>query len=359
MRIFILDETLSDIFIINRSKSFIWTERYLSHGDFELLVPVTLENLEFLLIDYYVQIIDTDLGMIIEDMEITSNAENENMLKLSGRSLESLLERRIIWNQTILTGSLQNGIERILNENIINPTDPNRKIDNFIFQASTDPDVTNLTVDMQVDGATVAGAIGGLCETNNLGYKIEINKNKQFVFSLYAGKDRSYDQVTNPYVIFSPTFNNLLDTRYLKSTKLLKTVARVAGEGQGAERKKTTVELDGVWTGLNRREIFVDARHISSYTDDGELGNTEYFKLLNQRGLEALAEYSTTEVFEGSVDPSRTFTYGKDFFLGDIVQIENEYGMVTRSRVTELIRSVNETGTMVYPTFSKIEEEEE
>ncbi len=55
---------------------------------------------------------------------------------------------------------------------------------------------------------------------------------KQFVFELYAGFDRSYDQTENPYVIFSPKFENIINSNYIESKASLKTVTLVGGEGE-------------------------------------------------------------------------------------------------------------------------------
>ena len=59
--------------------------------------------------------------MVIEELEIESDPEISPTLIVKGRSLESVLDRRIIWGQIILDGNLQTEIERILDENIINP----------------------------------------------------------------------------------------------------------------------------------------------------------------------------------------------------------------------------------------------
>lgn len=66
----------------------------------------------------------------------------------------------------------------------------------------------------------------------NVGFRIKLSDDNKFVFKLYAGADRSYDQFTNPYVIFSPKFENVINTNYLESKKTLKTVTLVAGEGR-------------------------------------------------------------------------------------------------------------------------------
>lgn len=270
--------------------------------------------------------------------------------------MESILERRIIWKQTILSGNFQNGIKKLLDENIINPSDASRKVERLIFEASTDPAITGLTVDAQFTGDNLYDAIKKLCDSKNIGFRIKLSDDNKFVFKLYAGADRSYDQFTNPYVIFSPKFENVINTNYLESKKTLKTVTLVAGEGEGADRKTTTVACSsGAGTGLNRRELYTDARDVSSTVDNETLTDAEYKAQLSQRGLENLAENIATKSFEGKVETTRMYRYGEDFFLGDMVQIVNEYGIEGKARVTEFIRSQSKEGLDSYPTFVTVE----
>ena len=57
----------------------------------------------------------------------------------------------------------------------------------------------------------------------------------------------------------------------------------------------------GVGTGLNRRELYTDARDVSSTVDNETLTDAEYNAQLSQRGLENLAENIATKSFEGKV----------------------------------------------------------
>ena len=91
----------------------------------------------------------------------------------------------------------------MLNENVISPSDSNRKISNFIFKESTDSAITKLKLEAQYTGDNLYDVIQKICEEQGIGFKITLNDKKQFVFELYAGFDRSYDQTENPYVIFS------------------------------------------------------------------------------------------------------------------------------------------------------------
>lgn len=347
----ILNKDLIDIDILDTYESMIWTDRYSRCGDFEFYIPANRRTLDLLREDYYIWHRDSEHVMIIEDRMINTDVEEGNFITVTGRSLESILDRRIIWQQTILTGNLQNGIQKLLNENIISPTDPDRKIDNFIFEASTDPNITSLTVNAQFTGDNLYDAIVSLCETNEIGFKVILSDDNKFVFKLYAGQDRSYDQIQNPYVVFSPGFDNLLNTNYVESKKNLKTVTLVAGEGEGLERRTTTV---GGGTGLDRRELFTDARDIRSETSEGDLTDAEYLAQLEERGIEKLSEHQISQVFDGQTENLIMFKYGVDYFMGDIIQLENEYGLISKSRVTELIRSHNSEGVNIYPTFTNM-----
>lgn len=85
-----------------------------------------------------------------------------------------------------------------------------------------------------------------------------------------------------------------------------------------------------------------------------KLSNDEYINQLRQRGKENLSEYSHTVSFEGEAETSQMFEYGTDFFIGDVVQVANEYGHEARARVIEIVTSESEDGRTVYPTFSTI-----
>lgn len=356
MEIFVLNTNFKSVAIVDTFKSMIWTDRYDSYGDFEMYLTINSDILKHLKEDYYLWLKDSEHCMIIEDLVIDSDIEDGNHLIVTGRSLESILERRIIWGQKVLTGNLQDAIETLLNESIISPSITDRKIDNFIFEPSTDPRITELTVDAQFTGDDLYVVIKKLCQSNNLGFKIVLNDNNQFVFSLYAGVDRSYNQNVNPYVVFSPDFENIINSNYFTSKANLKNVTLVAGEGEGASRKTTIV---GSGSGLNRRELFTDARDISSNVDGGTLTNEQYIAKLKARGIENLSGYTAKTAFEGEVEATRLFKYGEDFFIGDIVQIANEYGHEGRAYISELIISQSEDGVSIYPTFQTIQEEGE
>lgn len=351
MDITVLDTNFNPVAIVDTYESFIWTDRYYKYGDFELYTAVDSQIVDIMQLDRYLKIDGSEHMMIIEKDLIESDPEEGNRITVSGRSLESILDRRIVWGQRILDGNLQNAIKTLITEAIISPSISDRKISNFIFEDSTDPAVTNLTIRAQYTGDNLYDVIQAICEDANLGFKVTLNDSNQFVFKLYAGTDRSYNQSTVPFVIFSDRFDNLINSNFVKNRAPLKNVTLIGGEGEGSERRYTTV---GSASGLSRRELFTDARDISSKTDDATLSDAEYNAQLQQRGREKLTENVEIVYMDGEVDTSM-YQYGVDYFNGDIVQLRDAYGNENSARILEMITSEDKDKISVYPTFEKAE----
>lgn len=97
MDLYVLNTEFDTVAIIDDYESFNWTDRYNEAGDFELVLLVTTELLTVIQTDYYLYFQMSDHLMIIESLEIKTDDEKGNRFVVSGRSLESLLDRRVIW----------------------------------------------------------------------------------------------------------------------------------------------------------------------------------------------------------------------------------------------------------------------
>ena len=352
MTIYVLDYSQT-VYAIDTYISVIWTTRYFSDGDFELTVTPTAEVINALQIGRFL-VRDKDISgsstfknvMRIENIELKTDAESGNVLAVTGKSISSIVSQRVVLSQTSLRGKLTEAINLLLIENIMLPKNTDRTIQNFRYERNT---AISTTVDTQVTGDSLGAWLSTIAEKYGFGWDIRLDGG-ELVFYLYQGTDRSYGQSTNPYVVFSPDFQNLLNTDYQYLTGEYKNVAVVAGEGEGAARAKTVV---GTGTGLNRFEQWVDARDISS--NDGTVTAAEYTALLQARGIEALTEHINNELFDGDVDATTQYVINRDFFIGDIVQIDTQYGITARTRILEVIESEDASGTRVIPTFGAME----
>ncbi len=348
---YILDKNFKKIDLIDDFVSFIWTKRYNRTGDFELYVPATAEAFQSLKEDNYVYREDDDMLCVIEKVELTTDNENGDYITVAGRSVESILSRRIVWQQTNYNGTAENFIYKILNENVISPKIENRKIANFFIK-----DIKNFKekISIQTTGDNVLAIIENVCEQFNYGYKITLTDYKDtsntLVFELYKGKDHT-SSGEKPFVVFSPNFDNLRSSYYSFDKSNFKTSFLVAGEGEGLNRK--TVMIGNDISGLQRREEYIDARDVSS--NDGTISESEYKKLLVQRGSEKTNEFLASEKFESEIEVTKPYKYKKDFNIGDVVQIQNEYGITATPRIVEIIECEDQNGYTCVPTFEKQE----
>lgn len=355
MDLTILQPDFTVVNIFDVYKSLIWTERYCAHGDFEIYTPLTYAAYTTFKADNYIKIAESKKAMVIETAKIITDKENGDMLLVRGTSLESLLKRRIIWGQKMLYGNLEDAINNILCDAIIEPSDSTRTVPNFTFVRSSDSLVTSLTVDDQVTTENVYEVIKNLCELGYLGFELYLNTVNHFNFRMYAGVDRSYSQMDVPWVVFSPEFDNLLSSEQTYDKEYLKTVTLVLGAGEGADRPAAVTQLSsGTGSGWNRRELYTDASDISLEVEGVVIPPEDYAAQLVNKGNIHLSENTEMNFFDGRVSNEGTFIYDRDFGLGDIVQIENNYGDGGRARVTEIVRTKNSDGVSLYPTFTMI-----
>lgn len=92
-------------------------------------------------------------------------------------------------------------------------------------------------------------------------------------------------------------------------------------------------------------------------SDSVTIRDVIYMPYLLERGYEKLAEFGYVTSFEGTIEPNTTFRYKIDYDLGDLVTVENEFGISESVRIAEVIEVWDESGYSVQPKFEKITEE--
>ena len=91
-----------------------------------------------------------------------------------------------------------------------------------------------------------------------------------------------------------------------------------------------------------------------SDNDDSVLLDIVYDTYLLSRGVDKLSGYGLKITFDGTIEPNVTFMYKKDYFLGDIVTVENEYGVSLEARIVEIVEVNDDNGYSVEPKFEYI-----
>jgi hypothetical protein len=386
--IYIMNQALEKIGVLDNYKSLIWGKRYIELGDCEVYAQATPENLSIFQPDYYIIRDSDDMVCRIVSVELETDEEEGDFLIVKGVDCRSILNQRIVWNTISFSGKLSGFIQRIINENIINPSDSARKISNFIIgdlSAFTD------ALELQCSYEPIGDKINEICRLYNYGSRVTFD-GSNFVFSLYAGVDRSFAQSSNSYIIFSQDFENLKSSKYVVDKSAYASIALVGGTGEGNERVNTTVS-SSTETGINRYEVFVDAKSVSDklgYADlikaypggsistvnnvvyyvvsgqqiavldkaddpqNATLVKSVYLSLLKESGEERLTALKVLTAFDGEIEAQNTYAYKSDYNIGDIVQVNNEFGIKRGARIIEVIESFSDEGYSVVPTFEFI-----
>lgn len=380
MEFMVLDKNYDGITMIDTFTSAIWTVRYDEAGDFEIYTPVRLDYIQAMQIGNYLWNRDSDRLMVIETVEIETDAEEGPQLIVTGRSLESILDRRIVTSSQNFSGNLQSVLFAIIQNEVIS-SGGTRRIPGFSLKTSSDSRITSISIsELSIRGENVYDVVCSLCQANKVGWRILPKGAGGFEFELYVGVDRSYAQSVNPYVTFSPSFENLLNSNYIKSFKSYKNSIYAVGtyqkevilqnkykddNGEWVVEEQTTYEEAEVVTwqysetatpnGLARREMFID----NGGVNDGEQGG-EYatWNAVNkEKAIAELGEHQTTTAFEGELEATRQYIYREDFNIGDIVQVENEFGITGTVYISEIVFSQDANGITITPTFTSTEDE--
>lgn len=333
----IYDQNVMQIGVIDTYESLIWTKRYNETGDFKVTIPLKNKIPEFISLDHFVTLSeDYEDGyyMIIETIEVDQDAESGNTLTISGRSLEALLERRIVWDKmTYSSKSTESIIKDLIEKSFILPSVSDRKIANFTYESPNSDLVFPLT-DAEYNGEDLLDIIPVLCSENHCSMSVRY-LNGKFVYKTYAGTDRSHDQTETDEVLYSADFDSLVSSNYLESIKNYKNVIQVV---DSTGNKKMVV---GSSSGINRREYRATPENVTNQVSLKAYGNKVLY--LNRKSA----------ILDG-VAVNDAYIYGKDVFVGDVVQFKNDYGIESKSRITEYIYSEDVSGINNYPSFTVI-----
>ena len=341
---FILNKDFERVAQVDDYISFIWTQRFYAPGDFELCCDIKYS--QYIKKGGYVMRKNDQHAGIIEKINYKLTDDQQEMIIASGRMLPALLARRIISNQTQLTGLVTECIKLLVDENATNPVNPARIIPNLTFTTNSQ---STKEMDAQYTGENLLETLASICETYSVGMDCILDQNNHFNFSIYDGKDRSIDQMVYPHVVFAQSYENLLNSEYEADYTSYSTDILVGGEGEGIYRTFVWSSKDSQ-SGLDRYEKFLDAS--TAVSNDQIITQETYEKQLEGLGLEELSEY--TAAFSGEVDFTNV-EIGKDIDVGDLCTIKNErWGMLVNTRLLEVIESVGEDGAYtILPTFGE------
>lgn len=358
MELYILDSALRRTKVIDRFESLIWTERFSSFGDFELVIHSTIESRSMLPAGTLLAINLSWRVMIVETIENKSDADGRAMLSITGRSLESILLDRVAkstmsdlttdpyWELLGTPGDIARHVfTSICVEGDLSVGDiiPYIQPGTFFPPDTIVEPADEITVALEID--TVYATIKSICDAYDLGFRlVRALDLSELYFNVYSGNDRTTSQTVLPPVVFSPELDNLEDVSELTSIAQYKNVAVVF-----APNGVVTVYAAGAdasTSGFARRVIYVDASDVTLAAPAALTAE------LTLRGQQALSENTSLSAFDGEIPQFGSYRYGVDYDLGDLVEVRNSDGITNNMRVTEQIFVSDSQGERSYPTLA-------
>lgn len=391
--------------------SFIWTDRYNTVGDFEMIIPYNKTNAAFYKKDQLVTCNLSEKIMIIENIQISISKEDGKILKVTGRSYESILDRRVVplflfydpyyfdsdkfmnafKNIINITFGLQNK-EQVLTKDSSNPLDDRYK-NGGIYDAnrvyellvnSIDPEnrILNSEINMEVTGKSVLALLEEYCQVKGFGFKLIDN-----TLTIYDGK--------NIGLIFSVENGFIESLDYLSSKENYKNVAYIQGDEYSSSKNlvevaNVTYDLDqlseegkvAILTSddtddetlyyrakvdlankpaLERREVYIE-----SSKSIGQNSNSKYVaRLQNEGRSELINNYSEKNQISVEMTHEQSLEYMKDYILGDIIYVafdssfdifdtqnSTPYTKKEEMQISEVTISHSPSGLDIYPTFT-------
>lgn len=331
--------------------SLIWAERWRRCGDFVLTTGAVDEFMELMPEGQVVSLRESWVPMITESHLIERKKNKGEVLTIRGRSFDCIFDRRVALNPAsaewrVVAKSSGDAVYYIIRQicelGIVDPADifPSSKVQFYPPSNYNNPALPNRAY--VIARGSLLAAIHGLLDLETkdapaygLRAMRTLGGGGPYVIQPYAGRDLSAT------IRYDGSRDLLDDGRYFFSKSASPNVAMVDGGG-------TVVKVhqgEQAPTGFDRRVTLVQANQNAGSTTEALL----------EQGSQALAATSQTALFDGSINEDlNPYRYGVDLDLGDIVNLVGDYGLQTKARMTEFIRSQDAKGSRAYPTFSAV-----
>lgn len=395
MEVYILDSNYEKLGYIDHAESVLWIKRLNDVGECELYLPADYEYISMIISGKYVYREDDDMLCEIKAVEIETDVENGDYIIVTGYDVKNKLAGRVVASEITYSGTVADFIKKLITDNVINPTQTNRKITNFTFDNSNIGSFKE-TINVTAFTEDLLELIKTTCKTFNYGFRVKyINDTKTLQFGLFKGLNKA-NITSETYVEFSPEYSNIISSNYKEDNTNYKNVCYVLYKNIDESQGLLSVYVgDKEPTGEDRKEIYVDGSNtnrniteeelktlfpdcvkgtsnysitlngqqivVANYVVDGDelkitITNYTYFILIRNIGYNTLSQYVKTKTFTGEVDSINNYEYKKDYDLGDVVKVVNEYGIEAEAIITEVMESDdNEDGYVVEPKFEYID----
>lgn len=332
-----------------------YVDEFIGEGRFQINLPVSDVSLPYLVRGNYIIFEEGVVGII---KSVKDSQDEVMQITVKGKLTNSILAIRSILKTEKYSGNLSKVSRDLVTSHFISPSDSKRRVD-FITLATDEKYIPDSeSVAFSSTGKDIRKAIANTFSPYGYGFELypilkdyneslgDIHNLASLEFRVIKPVDRTINNTEgNAPVVFSFELSNISRLEYEEDGSEYCSVAIVASEGIGQDRK--TLEVgDTSLEGLDRVELYVDARDISSTDESGnQIPEQELLSLMQQRGLEKLEEHKVFTSFEGNViiDGDNRYTYGVDFYKGDYVSvIDTKFNRVFNLQISSVEKSISQ-----------------
>lgn len=264
---------------------------------------------------------------------------------------------------------------------------------------------------------TLLDLITSFAKAYVFGFRVILGENNEILLQTYKGADRTSNQKTLDPVIFNPAMDNITYVNYFEDQTNYRNTALAYSDGYWSPVDYNSAFVPYIFSGycwvddqgnytpavyesgleseilseeygkgnanqktdLDRMELAVDARSSASvsnfdpteilypeYGDDSFIDSSNYGipalrYIVNSVTNVATDEFDTGDhdfikTSEGSIDPLVRYKFEEDYFLGDIVELSNNNGVIMTAIIDEVVKSYDSDGYIVTPNFKNMTE---
>ena len=361
MELFILDSLFRRKTIVEDYISLVWAERFNEFGDFKVVIPSNYANKVLYKPGLFFGISKSDRIMKLETVE---DAEEDGVktLTLSGRSIEFILEHRVVWptNAALsatpswtISGPPKAIIDSVVSAQLSRSSWEPNNIPNLRLGVSRYPLDTiippadSIAIRM-TEPTSLYNYIKEIAKNYGLGFRIYKGPqwDDEIYYDTYSGSDRTLGQSAVPPVVFSFDLENLNSWSILKSVEKQFYGCYVFSK-YGFDEVYVNGYDASTPAGINRSIFSIVVTEPDELTTDSQ---RQAYRI--QKGIEALVSKQDIFVIDGEVSQNSQYIYGTDYFLGDLVDMRDDTGAINHMRVIEQIFTDDSNGEKAYPTLA-------
>ncbi|MDE6181745.1 MAG: siphovirus ReqiPepy6 Gp37-like family protein [Eubacteriales bacterium] len=312
----IYDSDLNWVDVIRNVNSVQFKRELYGVGSFEIHVSLNIKGALSLCKLNNIIVINNEVKKvgIVRDFNLNETRQGLE-LTVYGVTLDGLLQQRIVvpptkvqdsnalgWEK--IQGNAETVIKHFINKNMVSPFDENRKFKNMIIAKNTNFDKT---FPWKARYSNLAEELENICSYAEIGYSITVDlKNKQFVFDIIKGIDRTRKQSEVSPVVFRTEYSNIGEYTYTEENKDFKNTGYAGGYGEDENRLIYILGAEN--KDINRFETFLDCANSDNIDDLKFYGEQKMTDLKPKKNIEVFAL-------------PKTFKFEEDYFLGDKVTI--------------------------------------